>query len=165
MARKPYTFPDDVMLDPAGHFGIERGESGGWVAFNESADIGVGSRRLWESRVFDTDSEAMMVRNHAVRLAERKMQEAHVEIVSSIGPQRGNRGYLPQELEGESRAALADKRCAHPALAEAHAGDAPCNGALAYRSWGVRVRPSGTTIVGVAQCAVCGRVTSAENAL
>ena len=165
MARQSYTFPDDVVLDPSGPFGIERAEAGGWVAFNDAADIGLGSRRLWESPAFATDSEAMMVRNQAVRLAERIMQEAHVKIVSTIGPKRGNRGYLSHELEGEARATLADKVCAHPVPTNTLDVTARCGGALAYRSWGVRVQPSGTTIVGVAQCVVCARVTSGENAL
>ena len=165
MARKSYTFPDDVLLDAGGPFGIERGVAGGWVAFNDTRDIGLGAGRLWTSPAFNTDSEAMMVRNQAVRLAEQKMQEAHVAIVSSIGPKRGNRGYLPQELDGEAHAALADKRCEHTTPADGDTPAAPCGGNLAYRSWGIRVRPSGTTVVGVAQCVSCGKVTSAENVL
>ena len=165
MARKAYTFPDDVVLDPSGPFGIERAKAGGWVAFNDAADIGLGSRRLWTSDVFNTDSEAMLVRNQAVRIAERKMQEAHVAIVSSMSPKRGNRGYLPHELEGEAREALADKHCVHETPDTGLTPRALCGGTLAYRSWGVRVLPSGTTVVGVAQCVSCGRVTSAEKAL
>ena len=164
MARKSYTFPDDVTLDPHGRFGVERAP-GGWVAFNNSQNIGLGSARLWTSPTFNTDSEAMMVRNQAVRIAGRKLEADALKIISTIEPKRGNRVYTAQELEGEARATLADKVCAQPLLAKQSEARDTCLGALAYSTWGVRVQPSGTTVVGIAQCSVCGRVTAAEKEL
>ena len=165
MARQSYTFPDDVKLDSNGVFGVERHPDGGWCAFNDARDVGVGTHRLWTSPAFNTDSEARLVQIRAIKLAEQKREEAAVRFVSATEPKRGNRGYMPHELEGEAQAALAGKKCDRKMPARDFVADTVCGGKLAFRTWGVRVQPSGTTIVGVAQCATCGKTLAVENAL
>lgn len=165
MARESYTFPDDVVLDANGTFGIERAEGGGWVAFNDAADVGLGARRLWTSTPFATDSEAQMVRIHAQRLAKEKQEEAHLQIVSSIERKRGNRSYTAAELEGEARAALADQTCGRPNLDPERSEDAVCGGPLTFARWGVRVHPQGAAVIGVARCGRCGQPSGFQNAL
>lgn len=165
MARKSYTFPDDVTLDANGTFGIERAE-GGWVAFNDGQDIGLGAPRLWTSTPFATDSEAQMVRVHAARLAKQKQEEAHLRLVSAMGMTDGNRSYTMDELVQAARDAVTGKVCERPELrSKGVAGDGSCGGALTLARWGVRVHPAGAAIIGVARCATCAQPSGFQNAL
>lgn len=165
MARESYTFPDDVVLDANGNFGIERAATGGWVAFNDAADIGLGARRLWTSTPFATDSEAQMVRIHAQRLAKEKQEEAHLRLVSSIERKRGNRSYTAAELEGEAHAAMTGKGCPLAATRDGAGEGEKCGGPISFRTWGIRVQNGAAHVVAIARCGACHRPSSFQNAL